>query len=418
MKILYLCSDAGIPVLGHKGASIHVRSLVSAFAAAGHSVALAAPLLVSSPVEAPASVDAQLIHIPPSGGVAAAMDAVRRYGDRLGVTTTVPNELRRILYNEEIAREVLRHAEYLRPDFVYERATVYGTAGVTVARHLGIPLIVELNAPLSLEQSTYRGSNFPAFAREAERYTLSHADVVLTVSDPLRGYVVAQGLSPERVHVMPNGIDPRVFAPAPASVEVRERWRIGAGPVLGFVGGLRPWHGMQALPALVERLVHQYPELQLIIGGDGPLRDELLTAFRVRGVDERVCFTGPIAHEEVAALVRTFDIALAPYDESDHLFYFSPLKLFEYMGCGVAVVAPSLGQIAEVVRDGEDGLLYAPGDFEGLAAACERLLEDPTLRQRLGGNAATRVRERFTWSHNAAQIINLVEHASATKVVA
>ena len=418
MKILYLCSDAGIPVLGTKGASIHVRSLVSAFAAAGHSVALAAPLLVSSPVEEPASVDAQLNHIPPSGGVIAAMDAVKRYGDRLGVTTTVSNELRRILYNEEIAREALRRAEYLRPDFVYERATVYGTAGVTIARQLGIPLIVELNAPLSLEQSTYRGGNFPAFAREAERYTLSNADVVLAVSAPLRAYVVAQGLSPERVHVMPNGIDPRVFAPAPASVEVRERWRIGAGPVLGFIGGLRPWHGIGALPALVQRLVQQYPELQLIVGGDGPLRDELLTAFRVRGVAERVCFTGPIAHEEVAPLVRTFDIALAPYDESDHLFYFSPLKLFEYMGCGVAVVAASLGQITEVVRDGEDGLLYAPGDIDGLAAACERLLEDPALRQRLGRHAATKVRERFTWAHNAAAIIDLAERARSTQVMA
>ena len=418
MKILYLCSDTGIPVLGHKGASIHVRSLVSAFAAAGHTVALAAPLLTHSPAEEPASVDAQLIHIPPSGGVAAAIDAVKRYGDRLGVTTTVSNELRRILYNEEIAWEVLRRAESLRPDFVYERATVYGTAGVAVARQLGIPLIVELNAPLSLEQSTYRGGNFPAFAREAERYTLSNADVVLAVSAPLRAYVVAQGLSPERVHVMPNGIDPRVFAPAPASVEVRERWRIGAGPVLGFIGGLRPWHGIGALPALVQRLVQQYPELQLIVGGDGPLRDELLTAFRVRGVAERVCFTGPIAHEEVAPLVRTFDIALAPYDESDHLFYFSPLKLFEYMGCGVAVVAASLGQITEVVRDGEDGLLYAPGDIDGLAAACERLLEDPALRQRLGRHAATKVRERFTWAHNAAAIIDLAERARSTQVMA
>jgi glycosyltransferase involved in cell wall biosynthesis len=413
MKILYLCSDAGIPVLGHKGASIHVRSLVSAFAAAGHAVALAAPVLTHSPAEEPAAVDAELIHIPPSGGVIAAMEAVKRYGDRVGVTTTVSNELRRILYDEEISREVLRRVEHLRPDFVYERATVYGTAGTTLSRQLGIPLIVELNAPLSLEQSTYRGTSFPAFAWEAERYTLSNADVVLTVSAQLRTYVIEYGLAPERVHVMPNGIDPRVFAPGPASVEVRERWRIGVGPVLGFIGGLRPWHGLRALPALVERLAQRYPDLQLIVGGEGPLREELQSGFRARGVAERVCFTGPIAHEEVAALVRTFDVALAPYDENDRLFYFSPLKLFEYMGCGVPVVAASLGQIPEVVRDGEDGLLYAPGDVDGLAAACERLLQDPPLGQRLGRNAAARVRERFTWSHNAARIISLAERASA-----
>ena len=98
-----------------------------------------------------------------------------------------------------------------------------------------------------------------------------------------------------------------------------------------------------------------------------------------------------MAHGEVAALIQTFDVALAPYPRPDHVFYFSPLKLFEYMACGVPVVATNLGQISEVVRDGETGLLCPPGDHEALVAACERLLEDPDLRSRLGKAAAKEI---------------------------
>lgn len=413
MNILYLCTDPGIPVLGHKGASVHVRALISAFRAAGHSVTVAAPSLAGSGSHTPASIAAQLLHVPPADGVISAMAAVTRYGDRVGITTTIPSELRRILYNEQLEGELLESVRPCGADFVYERATVYGTAGVAVARRLGVPLVVELNAPLALEQATYRGTSFPELSRAAEQYTLANADVVLAVSEPLRAYAVTQGAKAERVHVMPNGIDPEVFAAAPASVAVRARWGIGAGPVIGFVGGLRPWHGVRALPALVARLARRYPGLQLVLAGDGPLHGALLTAFGERGVAERVCLTGTIPHDEVAGIIRTFDIALAPYDSSDHPFYFSPLKLFEYMGCGVAVVAAALGQIADVIRDGDNGVLYAPGDEEGLARACERLLADAALRARLGDNAAASVGERFTWSRNATAIVELAERARA-----
>jgi glycosyltransferase involved in cell wall biosynthesis len=409
MNILYLCTDPGIPVLGNKGASVHVRALVSAFRAAGHSVTVTASSLAAAS-KASMPIDAHLVHVPPADGVVSAMDAATRFAKRVGVATTVPNELRRILYNEQLETELLESTRSCAADFVYERATVYGTAGVAVARRLGIPLVVELNAPLALEQSAYRGTSFPELAREAERYTLANADVVLTVSEPLRAYVVARGTDAARVHVMPNGIDPDVFSPGPASIAVRARWG-GAGPVVGFVGGLRPWHGVRVLPALVARLARRYPGLRMVIAGDGPLRHALLAGFDEHGVADRVCLTGSVPHDEVAAIIRTFDIALAPYDSSDHLFYFSPLKLFEYMGCGIAVVAAALGQISDVIDDGATGLLYAPGDEEALARGCERLLADADLRARLGGNAAAAVRERFTWSRNAAAIVQLAGRA-------
>lgn len=408
MKILYICSDSGIPVLGRKGASVHVRSLVAAFTRGGHSVVVATPLLTKSPWEMPASVEGQLLHVPADETVIAAVDTVRAYNESLGTTNTVPSELRRILYNQQLEPKLLRRFKDAPPDFVYERAALYSTAGVAVSRAAGVPFVVELNAPLTVEQSTYRGSHLPELAAQAERRTLLSADLVLPVSAPLRDYVVDMGVSPERAVVMPNGVDAELFTPARRSEETRTRYGIGEGPVLGFVGGLRPWHGVRAFGPLLERLIVHHPRLQLVIAGDGPLRRELSDDFARRGLEQRAVFTGALAHDDVPAVIRLFDIALAPYERSEHLFYFSPLKLFEYMGCGVPVVAADLGQIREVIHHDADGVLYPPGDLDALTAECDRLLRDAARRTRLGSAATETVRRRFTWTGNTRRIVELV----------
>src|SRR5262249_3886498 len=179
-----------------------------------------------------------------------------------------------------------------------------------------------------------------------------------------------------------------LFRPGPADPGVRARWRLGDGPLLGFVGGLRPWHGVEALPEVLGRLARRHPGLRLVVVGDGPLRADLERDLRGRDLGRAVVFTGSVPHEEVPALVRHFDVALAPYARPGHPFYFSPLKLFEYMACAAPVVAAALGQIAEVVRDGETGLLVPPGDAAALAAACDRLLADAALGRRPGRAAA------------------------------
>ena len=407
MKILYLCSDLGVPVLGRKGASVHLRSLVTAFVRAGHSVVLAAPLLNKSPWEGPAKLDVSLLHLPPSADTVNAVLALKAFNETLGVTNSLPGEFRRILYNQEIVTPIKRRFEHDPPDFIYERASLYSTAGVALAHELNVLLVVELNAPLAVEQSAYRATGLGELAAQAERWALLQADAVLTVSAPLRDYVVSLGVELGRVQVVPNGVDATLFHPAPPEPSIRARWGLGNGPVLGFVGGLRRWHGVEALPTLLERLVQRYRGLRLVIVGDGPLRGELEHTLKERGLTRSVVFTGSLPHEEVADLIRQFDVALAPYSKPEHAFYFSPLKLFEYMACGVPVVAAALGQIAEIVRDGETGLLYPPDELDALTAACDRLLADPALRQRLGQAAAKEVHGLYTWDRNAARVVEL-----------
>jgi glycosyltransferase involved in cell wall biosynthesis len=258
------------------------------------------------------------------------------------------------------------------------------------------------------------------------------ADLVLAVSAELRNYVIGLGVTPDRVHVIPNGVDSALFYPKLSCANGVERKMevssqallnfgksagvddhvktvdVDGGPVLGFVGGLRPWHGVEILPRLVERLRACHPSIRMVIAGDGPMRDDLERAFDERGLSEAVHFTGALHHEDVPNWIRRFDVAVAPYAPVQHPFYFSPLKLFEYMACGVPMVAARMGQIGEVVRHGETGLLYRPGDFDELVAACNRLLDDEALRQKIGRSAAEEIHGHYTWDRNVNRIIELV----------
>jgi glycosyltransferase involved in cell wall biosynthesis len=408
VKILYLCPDFGIPVLGNKGASVHVRALVAAFERAGHSVVLAAPMRTKSPWDEPADIEGRLLSVKPSDELAAAVLALKAFTRTLGMPSSLPGELRRILYNHELGPELKRRFQGDPPDFIYERASLYSIAAVSLADALGVPLIVELNAPLAIEQETYRSAGLQELAVEAERWTLSQADAVLAVSEPLREHALSLGVEASRVHVLPNGVDTALFHPGSPERPPPARRSVDDELVLGFVGGLRPWHGTDALPPLLAGLLPRYPDLRLVILGDGALRAELEHDLDERGLTHNVQFTGWLPHHDVPDVIRQFDAAVVPYGQPNgHPFYFSPLKLFECMACGVPVVAAGVGQIAEVVADGETGLLYPPGELDALTAACDRLLADSQLRRRLGEAGARRIHAGYTWDRNAEHIARL-----------
>jgi len=419
MKILYVCSDLGIPVLGERGGSIHVRSLVEALARAGHSVVLASPLATRSEWEPSARIDVPFLRVEPSGRTESAARALEAIAARVGAASPLHGDVRRLLYGDDLAAALRTRFAQAPPDLIYERCALYGTVGAVLAGALGVPLIVEVNAPLALEDRTYRGgSGLGDLAAAAERFTLTHADAVFVVSSPLRDHAVGLGVAAERVQVLPNGVDVELFFPGPRSPSVRKRWGLDGGPVIGFVGGYQPWHGVKQLPAVLERLLPRHPGLRLVIVGDGRGREDLERDVAARGLGASTLITGSLPHDEVPALVREFDVAIAPYTPPAHDFYFSPLKLFEYMSCGVAVAAPRLGQIADVVHDGETGLLYSPAEPDALIDTCDRLLSDRPLSRRLGIAAAEQVRREYTWDRNAARITTVAEGVVAARSAA
>ncbi|MCG8557572.1 MAG: glycosyltransferase family 4 protein [Proteobacteria bacterium] len=383
--------------------------MVQALSDAGHSVQLAAPTLGDEEPALRSSLRASIVHLPPSEDTEDAVDAMRTWQQMLEMDDAAARQVRRILYNRDLLRTLRDRLGAAPPDFIYERASPYSTTGVMLARELGRPLLLELNAPLAVEQSIYRKTGLEELAARAEAWTVRQASAVLAVSTAVRQHATSLGVDPARVHVVPNAVDPAHFRPGPPDPTLRARWDLGDGPVLGFVGSLRAWHGVRVLAELLARLRPRFSGLRLLVVGDGPLRHELEQAARELGVVDSVVFTGALPHEQVGALIRCFDVGLAPYPALEHSFYFSPLKLFEYMASGVPVVASAQGQVADIIVPNETGLLHAPGDTLSMASAVEQLLVDPERREALGRAGARRIHAHHTWTHNALRIIELAE---------
>ena len=140
MKILYLCPDPGIPVLGHKGAAVHVRELIEAFSLAGHQVTLAAHTLTKSATDERARIKARVIRVPPDPAASAAVSALKEFNERLATENSLPGELRRLLYNQAPYRDLKRRFLNHKPDFIYERASLYATAGARLAEKFNVRL--------------------------------------------------------------------------------------------------------------------------------------------------------------------------------------------------------------------------------------------------------------------------------------
>jgi len=293
---------------------------------------------------------------------------------------------------------------WLRPDVVLTMHALRFSS-LLAARRLGLPVVLEVNASVPDETRRYRPEVhlLPGLSGEIERRTLAAAAGVFVVSGVLRDYFVERGLSSDQIAVIPNGADPDRFHPAAADRELRGRF---PGRVLvGFAGSFARFHGIDLLEQAIRRTAAHF-----VLAGDGIGARELRA--RLPG-QPNLTFLGSVPHERMPGILAAMDVVVAPYPPQD-FFYFSPIKLFEYMACGRAVLSARLGQIAEVIRDDDNGLLYdpsAPGDFvEKLGA----LVGDPARRERLGAAARRTIVDHYTWDHHARRVAALLEAVTSS----
>ena len=388
-RILYLCADRGISFGGHKGASVHLREFASALQRAGHVVHVAVRRR-----EAGADTNAPFpVHVLPSEDHADFFDHATVVGE-----SAIVNDLREFDYNGIVRRWLGDLHARERFDAVIERYSLFGIAGRAFAREAGIPYVLEVNAPLVEEAPVYRILGRGDIARAVEHYLFDGADRIMAVSEELRGHIV--GLAPcARVTVLPNGVDVARFEKAPD----RDAWRrrFTKDPdrdfVIGFVGRVRPWHGVDLLVDAAGRLAAGDARTRLCIVGDcGDLEAELRARCRDAGLDGRVVFTGAVLPDDVPSILQAIDVVTAPYPPASR-FYFSPLKVFEYMAAGRPIVASAIGQVADILAHQHTALLTAPGDVAGLASSLERLRDDVALAARLGANAREEARRLHDW---------------------
>ncbi len=390
MHIAYVTGDRHIPVFGNKGASVHVQEMVRAFSDLSHHVSLVAARRGAPPLPVAANIIevAEAVSILDEKTV---LDGDEKARAKERSAMRISNAIRDKL--------VTLHSD--RPfDFIYERYSLFSTAGLLAAREIGVPYILEVNSPLVLEQKKFRRLFHVIEAADTERKVFAGADVLLAVSREVERYAISKGARANRTHVMPNAVDTSRFHPtvAPHVIE-RARGKF----TVGFVGSLKPWHGVDVLLDAFRQLAGASEQYHLLIVGDGPLRGWIEGYLRGAGLGAFATLTGWQSNDDLPGRIRSMDVAVAPYPKLEN-FYFSPLKLYEYMSVGTPVVASGIGQIAEVLRDGETGLLVHPGDSSQLAQRIEHLFMDERLRRSIGAAAARAVSNR-TWRRNAERVI-------------
>ena len=291
-----------------------------------------------------------------------------------------------------------------RPDAIYERYNLFSLAGPLLRIFYKIPLLVEVNAPLCEERAAEDGLALRRFAAWTQRTAWRRADFALPVSTVLADYLRREGVADERIVVIPNGIDAARFAALPTREAAKKRLGLDGKLVLGFTGFVRPWNGLDRVIELLPVLVAGF-DVHLLLVGDGPARVPLERLAVDSGVRDRVTVTGIVPREAVGSHLAAFDIALQPGVTA----YASPLKLFEYMAAGLAIIAPDTANIREILTDRADALLIDPARAEALAAATTELCRDAVLRHQLGAAArATIDRRGLTWLANAQRVTDLI----------
>jgi glycosyltransferase involved in cell wall biosynthesis len=339
MNIAYVSADFGVPIFGTKGASIHVGELVAALRKAGHSICVISPAIEEGEEKSAGmrggrhAQGVAFLAIPPSERHLRLFKELNGVDEFLGTETRIRQELRNLLYNLTLYKKALKYLRQRRPDLIYERYALFGYAGIRLARKLGVPHILEVNAPLAYEQEKMRGLEMKDLAQETERQILHETDKAIVVSRQLQEWVVSCGVPDTHIHVLPNAVDPCRFAAARNGDAVRARYQLDGKRVIGFAGSLKSWHGTETLLEAFRALHATEKKTRLLIVGDGPGREDLESRAQASGLSGMISFTGNVPYDDIPDYLAAMDITVAPYTPNDN-FYYSPIKIFEYMAMG------------------------------------------------------------------------------------
>lgn len=354
LKVAYLLPSPGIPIRGPSGASAHARNLVRAMGE-DHDVKVFTAKIS----------DDRGVHGDPVPSVACGTPAwpkfLGRYRDMVEVSAA-----RRIA---ERLRVETRNG--WQPDLVVERHTLFSDAGWRVHEALDVPWVLEVNAPPVLERERFDELRRPRWARRWEHRVLQAAPAIVTVSRWLEGWLRDE-VGCRNVHWVPNGATPLRGS--------RDRGReiLGVeddGPIVGFVGSMKPWHGVDRLPAIAEALD---AKLALIGKMNSPMEGALCP--------------GHLGPQALADVVAALDVGLAPYP-ADAPPWFCPLKILDYRAQGTPVVATDIGECEHLV--GAGGTVVAADDDAAIIEAA---------RGWLGKRTDRRVR---SWHRVAKQVLGV-----------
>ena len=288
---------------------------------------------------------------------------------------------------------------------IWQYHYLFENSGSLLARQLGVPLIQRVNAPQVWEAKRW-GVPRPLWGgileKVAEKPQLDAADLVACVSDEV-AEVIRSKFGVTKVVVAPNGVDPDRFSPSVEGIDVRRRFGLQGKFVVGWTGSFHPFHGVDLVLKAATKLRTRIPNLALLLVGDGQTRDSLKSLAQSLELECAV-FAGTVPMREVPEHIAAMDVAVLPA-ASNSGFHYSPVKLLEYMSSGKPVVAASVGQVENIIRDRVNGRLTTPGDATELAATIEQIFLDPSRSRELGIAARNTIEEGWTWDQQLEKVL-------------
>jgi glycosyltransferase involved in cell wall biosynthesis len=381
MRLLYVASDQVVP--GHTGGSVHVLEVARGLAARGHEVHAVVKADAGRPATE-ASADGRVV-----------LHRIR---------WTPFQRFFRFRAEPQVAALI----ETLKPDAIMERYYNFGGEGVRAGAAHGLPVLLEVNAPVVDHPGSLKGTlDALLVMRPMRRYRERLCGLATALVAPL--VEIVPEFARTKTEVVTWGANVDAFTPERRRADVRRELGVPDGAVaVIFSSSFRPWHGAHVLRAAA-RALRAHSELYFVlVGGE---RSERAREFN--GIE-----LGPVPYERMPEIVAASDIGVAPYDTARLAqlslgFFWSPLKVFEYMASGLPTVTIARPPLDEIVRPEQEGLVMQDGDPKSLAQQLLRLAADPLLRQRLGAAARTRVVARYSWACHCAQLERVLSRIAA-----
>ncbi|WP_143871116.1 glycosyltransferase family 4 protein [Catenovulum sediminis] len=287
-----------------------------------------------------------------------------------------------------------------KPDVIYERYNLFLPAGIWASKLFGKPILLEVNAPLYQERKKYNGISLDWLAKWSQKYCWRNADKTLPVTNVLANYLREVGVAESKIEVIANGINKKHFYNE--IQKPQQLPNIENKVVIGFVGFVREWHGLERILDIIKKLDDK--NLFFLIIGDGPAVPALKAQAKALALENQIFVSGIVQRKEMPNWLSHIEIALQP----DVVPYASPLKMLEYLALGKAIIAPDTANIRELLEDEKNALLFDVENKNSFSEKLTELLLDAELRKQLGKNAHSTIEEKnLTWEANGEKIATL-----------
>jgi glycosyltransferase involved in cell wall biosynthesis len=388
MNILYIHRTQGRGV-----EAVHILGMVDAFERLGHNVTIISPVGVKN-------VSVSNEDINKARSTTSSTRAIK------WVVKNCPEvifELAELFLNLVTYLKIIRVAKAKRIDFIYERYALNTFAGTLVAKKMKIPIVIEVNDATFIER--VRKLAMKGIASRIENWVFRQVDHLATISTYFKELIAKTGISSSKISVLPNAVGEEELNRAVNPVSMKEERGIKDEIVIGYVGAFVFWHRVDMLLEAFANNLKENQRIKLLMVGDGVTFKQSSDYVKNTGIQSNVIFTGRVDHADVFNHIAAMDICVMP-DSND---YGSPVKLFEYMAMGKAVIAPKLGPIEDVIKDRENGILFKKSEVTDLARAIKLLVDDKNLRSIIGERARQAVLQNHTWTKNAEKVLSFIK---------